>query len=42
MIDNETTHETLEDIIIEAINVIRRKKKTLCEHCLWISQQIIA
>ena len=27
MIDNETTHETLENIIIEAINVIRRKKR---------------
>ena len=27
MIDNEITHEILDNIIIEAINAIRRKKK---------------
>ena len=31
MIDNEITHETLDNIIIEAINNIRRIKKTRCE-----------
>ena len=39
MIDNEITHETLDNIIIEAINNIRRIKKTRCELHLWISQQ---
>ena len=29
MIDNEITHETLENIIIEAINTIHRKKERL-------------
>ena len=31
VIDNEITHETLDNIIIEAITTISRKKKTQCE-----------
>ena len=42
MMDNEIPHETLDNIIIEAINTSRGTKKTRCELHLWISQQKIA